>query len=76
MDAERNIGSEALSAFMFHQAGQPDPIDLLGAMFVVEGLGTAKALRWAELLQEHLGLPESATTFLRYHGANEIATTS
>jgi 3-oxoacyl-[acyl-carrier-protein] synthase-3 len=71
MDAERNIGSEALSAFMFHQAGQPDPIDLLGAMFVVEGLGTAKALRWAELLTGHLGLPESATTFLRYHGAND-----
>lgn len=71
MQAQPNIGSEALSAFMFHQAGQPDPVDLLGAMFVVEGLGTAKALRWAELLDEHLGLTADQTTFLRYHGAND-----
>jgi 3-oxoacyl-[acyl-carrier-protein] synthase-3 len=47
----KNVGSEALSAFIFHQASQPDPIDLLGAMFVIEGLGAAKALHWAELLQ-------------------------
>ncbi|WP_018350387.1 3-oxoacyl-[acyl-carrier-protein] synthase III C-terminal domain-containing protein [Longispora albida] len=69
--APKNIGSEALSAFMFHQAGQPDPVDLLGAMFVIEGLGTAKALHWAGLLSEQLGLGEDQTTFLRYHGAND-----
>ena len=45
--APKNIGSEALSAYMFHQASQPDPVDLLGAMFVIEGLGTAKVLGWA-----------------------------
>jgi 3-oxoacyl-[acyl-carrier-protein] synthase-3 len=67
----KNVGSEALSAFIFHQAGQPDPIDLLGAMFVIEGLGAAKALRWAELLQAQLGLTADQVRFLRYHGAND-----
>src|SRR5262249_43146090 len=37
--AEKNIGSEALSAWMFHRAGQENPFDLLGAMFIIEGLG-------------------------------------
>jgi 3-oxoacyl-[acyl-carrier-protein] synthase III len=69
--APRNLGSEALSAFIFHQAGQPDPVDLLGAMFVIEGLGAAKALRWAELLQARLGLRDDQVRFLRYHGVND-----
>lgn len=69
--AAKNIGSEALSAYMFHQAGQPDPVDLLGAMFVIEGLGTAKALGWARRLQEQLGLADDQVRFLLYHGAND-----
>ncbi len=67
----KNIGSEALSAFMFHQASQPDPLDLIGAMFVIEGLGMKKAARWAELLHEHLGLTAKQTSFLGYHGKND-----
>ena len=67
----KNIGSEALSAFMFHQASQPDPLDLIGAMFVIEGLGKKKAARWAELLREDLGLTTQQTSFLTYHGKND-----
>ncbi len=40
---EKNIGSEALSAFMFHKASQPNPFDLLGGMFIMEGLGNRLA---------------------------------
>jgi 3-oxoacyl-[acyl-carrier-protein] synthase-3 len=36
---EKNIGSMALSAFIFQQASKPNPIDLLGAMFMIEGIG-------------------------------------
>jgi 3-oxoacyl-[acyl-carrier-protein] synthase-3 len=71
--APKNIGSEALSAFMFHQASQPDPIDLLGAMFIIEGLGTAKALGWATRLQEQLGLRDDQVRFMRYHGEEDDA---
>ncbi len=67
----KNIGSEALSAFMFHHASQPDPLDLLGAMFVIEGLGMKKAGRWAELLREQLNLTDQQTSFLTYHGSND-----
>jgi 3-oxoacyl-[acyl-carrier-protein] synthase-3 len=67
----KNVGSEALSAWMFHQASQPDPLDLLGAMFVIEGLGKKKAAHWAELLREDVGLTPQQTTFLGYHGKND-----
>lgn len=66
--ASKNVGSEALSAFMFQQASRPDPVDLLGAMFVIEGLGNRLAMGWAQRLQAHLGLTDDQTTFLRYHG--------
>jgi hypothetical protein len=44
--AAKNIGSEALSGFMYHAAAQPDPLGLLGAMFVIEGLGSRLAGPW------------------------------
>ena len=68
---ERNIGSEALAAFLMHQASQTNPVDMLGAMFIIEGLGEKMAANWAQRICELTGLPEEATTFLRYHGAND-----
>jgi 3-oxoacyl-[acyl-carrier-protein] synthase-3 len=66
--AEKNIGSEALSAWMLQRASQPDPFDLLGAMFVIEGLGQHMAGRWARRIQEQLELRDDQVSFLRYHG--------
>jgi 3-oxoacyl-[acyl-carrier-protein] synthase-3 len=69
--AEKNIGSEALSAWMFHEASRPNPFGLLGAMFIIEGLGSIKAAEWGRLAQRRLGLPADAFTFLLYHGEND-----
>jgi 3-oxoacyl-[acyl-carrier-protein] synthase III len=66
--SDKNVGSEALSGYLFHQASLPDPIDLLGAMFVIEGLGTAKVAGWAARLRDTLGLAPEQVTFLSYHG--------
>jgi 3-oxoacyl-[acyl-carrier-protein] synthase-3 len=66
--AAKNVGSEALSAYLFQQASLPDPVDLLGAMFIIEGLGSAKAAGWAQRLREDLGLTDDQVTFLAYHG--------
>ncbi|MFX4273093.1 iron-containing redox enzyme family protein [Propionibacteriaceae bacterium Y1685] len=63
----KNIGSEALSGYMFHRSSQPNPIDCLGAMFIIEGLGARKALEWAERFQEVLGLADNQVHFMRYH---------
>jgi len=70
---EKNVGSEALSAWMFHQASQPDPFGLLGAMWIIEGLGSIKAQEWGRKVKATLGLPDDAVRFLLYHGENDAS---
>ena len=72
--AEKNIGSEALSAWMFHEASRPNPFGLLGAMFIIEGLGSIKAAEWGRRVQGRLSLPLEAVGFLLYHGENDRGT--
>lgn len=67
----KNIGSEALSAWMFHRASQPNPFDLLGAMFIIEGLGKHIALHWAESIKEQLALHDEHVSFYTYHGEHD-----
>ncbi len=69
--AEKNVGSEALSAWMFHRASQENPFDLLGAMFIIEGLGAQLAARWGALIRDQLGLADEQVSFLLYHGGND-----
>lgn len=68
---EKNIGSEALSAWMFHRSGQENPFDLVGAMFIIEGLGMRLARPWGEKIREQLELRNDQVTFLLYHGEHD-----
>ena len=68
---EKNVGSEALSAWMFHEASRPDPLGLLGAMFIIEGLGRTLATRFSQAIREQLDLSEDQVSFFRYHGATD-----
>jgi 3-oxoacyl-[acyl-carrier-protein] synthase-3 len=68
---EKNVGSEALSAWMFHEASKPNPFGLLGAMWIIEGLGSIKAQEWGRKVKETLALPDEAVRFLLYHGEND-----
>jgi 3-oxoacyl-[acyl-carrier-protein] synthase-3 len=71
--AEKNVGSEALSAWMYHEASQPNPFGLLGAMWIIEGLGSIKAAEWGERVRQRLALPPEAVRFLAYHGENDAS---
>ena len=67
----KNIGSEAFSAYMYHQASRENPFHLLGAMFIIEGLGNRKALELGEKIKEQLELQPEQVSFLLYHGEND-----
>lgn len=69
--AEQNLGSEALSAYIFQRASRENPIDLLGSMFIIEGLGNQMAGQWAQMIQQILGLEKQQVSFLGYHAAND-----
>jgi 3-oxoacyl-[acyl-carrier-protein] synthase-3 len=68
---EKNIGSEALSAFMFHRASQPNPFDLLGAMFIIEGLGNRVSGKWGRAIKEQLNLQDNQVSFFLYHESSD-----
>lgn len=63
----KNIGSEALSAWMFQRASRENPVDLFGAMFIIEGLGHRLAGQWGREIQRQLKLQPDQVSFLLYH---------
>ncbi len=67
----RNPGTEALHAFLMYRASQPNPADLLGAMWIIEGLGEKMANDWADRIDELTNGNGSYTKFMRYHGDND-----
>jgi 3-oxoacyl-[acyl-carrier-protein] synthase-3 len=67
----KNIGSTALSEYILSRASRENPFDLIGAMFVIEGLGRRVAARWAERIREQLDLEPRQVSFLAYHSASD-----
>jgi len=68
---QKNIGSEALSAYMFHKASQPNPFDLLGGMFIIEGLGNRLSGKWGRAIRDQLGLNDEQVSFFIYHETSD-----
>ncbi len=68
---EKNVGAEALHGFMYQRASEPNPFDLLGAMFVIEGVGGKKAGEWGRAIRDQLGLRDEQVSFMLYHGVHD-----
>jgi 3-oxoacyl-[acyl-carrier-protein] synthase III len=68
---QKNIGSEALSAYMFQRASQPNPFDLLGGMFIIEGLGNRVSGKWGRAIQQQLQLHADQVSFFIYHESSD-----
>ena len=67
----RNPGGEALNAYLYGLAATPNPIGLLGAIYIIEGTGQRIVPSLLPLLRQALPLPPDAFRFLEYHGAND-----
>ncbi|WP_199851623.1 3-oxoacyl-[acyl-carrier-protein] synthase III C-terminal domain-containing protein [Brumimicrobium mesophilum] len=65
---EQNIGTVALTSFMFQQASKNNPVDLLGAMFIIEGIGKRLAGYWGEMIKDQMNLKDNQVSFFTYHG--------
>lgn len=68
----KNIGSEALSAYMLQKASVENPFELIGAMFIIEGLGQRLAKRWGERIREQLELKPEQVSFFLYHSESDV----
>ncbi len=67
----RNLGTEALHAFLMYRASKPNPVDMIGAMWMIEGLGQKMAANWAERVDEVMGSETKCTAFMHYHAEND-----
>ncbi len=71
-NTQRNIGTEIFTAYMFHQATQTNPVQMFGAMFLIEGLGNQKAGLWGKMIKEQLNLADENIIFMLYHSENDV----
>jgi len=69
----RNPGGEALNAFMHAYAARPNPIGLLGGIYIIEGTGQRIVPTLLPKLKENLGVTSSILKFIEYHGENDQA---
>ena len=62
-----------LDRFIFNEwmPTSQQPVDLVGAMWIIEGLGQKMADNWAAQIDQATGGDGSYTRFMRYHGAND-----
>jgi 3-oxoacyl-[acyl-carrier-protein] synthase-3 len=68
----KNVGSEALSAYILQKASVENPFDLVGAMFIIEGLGQRLAKQWGERIRDQLGLTSDQVSFFLYHSESDV----
>lgn len=71
MSRGRNLGSEALHGYLMYRASQANPVSLIGAMWIIEGLGQKMAVNWADRIEQLTKPHTNHLNFLRYHGEND-----
>lgn len=67
----RNPGGEALNSYLHALAATPNPLGLLGAIYIIEGTGQRIIPALLPLMKASLDLPQDAFRFLEYHGEND-----
>ena len=62
------VATEAMVAYAYDTVMRGNPLGFFGMVHVLEGTSVALALQAADRIQEALGLPARAFTYLRSHG--------
>jgi len=66
--SEPAIATEAMIAYAYDTVMRRNPLGFFGMVHVLEGTSVALALTTANRIQQALGLPTRAFTYLRSHG--------
>lgn len=70
---KRNPGGEALHAYLSARARRSDAVELLGAIYIIEGTGQRIIPALLPLIRKNLFGLGGVFRFLHYHGENDIA---
>ncbi len=67
-----SAATELMVAYAYDTIARVDPLGFFGMVHVLEGTSTAIADQAADAIQNALGLPRKAFTYLRSHGAIDL----
>lgn len=70
---QRNPGGEALNAYMHAYAARPNPVGLLGGIYIIEGTGQRIIPTLLPRLKASLKVSSHLLKFIEYHGENDQA---
>ena len=62
------LAAEVMVAYAYDLVNRGNPAAFFGMVFVLEGTSVAMALNAADRIQQALGLPDAAFSYLRSHG--------
>ncbi len=62
------LPAEVMVAYAYDLVNRGNPAAFFGMVFVIEGTSVAMALNAADRIQQALGLPDAAFSYLRSHG--------
>jgi heme oxygenase len=71
-ESRPDLPAEVMVAYAYDLIARGNPAGFFGMVYVLEGTSVALALLAADRIQETLGLPDSAFTYLRSHGTLDI----
>ena len=66
---EPNAATELMVAYAYDTVMRRNPMGFFGMVFVLEGTSISLASQAADIIQERLGLPNKAFSYLRSHGS-------
>lgn len=67
-----HASTELMVAYAYHQIDRGNPIGFFGMVHVLEGTSTALATNAAATIQQALGLPANAFSYLTSHGTLDL----
>ncbi len=67
------MAAELMVAYAYHTVDRGNPVGFLGMVLVLEGTSVRVASEAAANLQQNLGLPASAFTYLTSHGSLDLS---
>ena len=69
---EPSLPTELMVSYVYDRIARTSPVSMLGMVLVLEGTSIALATDAADRIQQALGLPDAAFSYLRSHGSLDL----
>jgi hypothetical protein len=71
-DSEPNLATELMVSYVYDRIARDNPVSFFGMVNVLEGTSIVLASQAAATIQDALGLPDSAFSYLKSHGSLDL----